>query len=268
MNQPKLHFEITGAGRPVLLLHGFGANSYTWKYLRDPLSHRFRLIMPDLKGHGLSPKPNDKRYSVYDQAELIHRLIIDQDLKDFIIVGHSFGGAICLVTTLRLLETEPARLAKLVLIDGAAFRQRWPRFLRILRAPLLGDLAIRILPNRFQVLSTLRETYYDGGKISDDFVQAYAAPLRMPGAKSALVATARQIVPSNIDDLIARYPTIAVPTLILWGKEDKVVPLQVGERLHQAIPNSRMMVLEECGHVPQEEQPEAALAAIQDFLAG
>ncbi len=261
-----LHYEVHGTGRPVLFLHGFGAHLFTWKYLVEPLSKENRVLLVDLKGHGLSPKPEDKKYSAYDQAALVYQLILKEDLKDLTIVGHSFGGAVALVTTLRLIEEETDRLAKLALVDSAAFLQSLPLFIRILRIPLINVLSLHLLPYKFQIRSVLWQTYYDHAKISDDFVEAYARVLGMPGAKQALMETAKQIIPSDIDRLISQYPKIRVPTLILWGAEDRVVPPEIRERLNQALPNSEMAVIENCGHIPQEEQPDEALKIISGFL--
>jgi pimeloyl-ACP methyl ester carboxylesterase len=97
-------------------------------------------------------------------------------------------------------------------------------------------------------------------------VEAYAAPLGLPGAKYALRQTARQIIPDNIDDLITKYREINVPTLIIWGREDKIIPLENGKRLHQAIKDSKLVIIDRSGHNPHEERPKEVLEAIRGFL--
>ena len=109
--------------------------------------------------------------------------------------------------------------------------------------------------------------YYDRKKISGEQVEAYAAPLASLGGRHALLETARQCIPANADELIAAVSTITVPTLILWGREDKVIPLKVGELLHKLIPNSMLDVIDQCGHIPQEEKPDETIAHITEFLA-
>ena len=264
---PGLHYETYGSGRPVLFLHGFGAHLYTWKHLVEPLSKRNQLLLADLKGHGQSLKPKDKKYSVYDQADLVQQLIRSENLTDLTIVGHSFGGAVALVVALRFTEEKELRLSKLALLDSAAFRQSLPRFVKILRTALINVISLNLLPYKFQIRTVLWETYSDSAKISEDFVEAYARILGMPGAKHALMETAKQIIPSDIDRLVSEYPKIKLPTLIVWGGEDRTVPLEIGKRLSQVLPNSEMAVIEKCGHVPQEEQPEELLKIISRFLA-
>jgi len=97
-------------------------------------------------------------------------------------------------------------------------------------------------------------------------VEAYAAPLSLPGAKYALRQTAKQIIPDNIDEITSTYPRINAPTLIIWGQENKIIPLENGVRLHQAIRNSRLAVIERCGHDPPDERPKELMEVIREFL--
>lgn len=112
----------------------------------------------------------------------------------------------------------------------------------------------------------LETAYYDDKKITKEQVQAYAAPLDSLGGENALIQTAKKIVPSNIDEVTADYKNIRFPALILWGRQDKIVPLKVGEKLHQALPNSQSVIIDRCGHIPHEEKPEEVITIISDFL--
>ncbi len=100
-----LHVEVSGSGKPVLLIHGFGNSVYVWRHLAPALAQQNRVIAIDLKGFGDSPKPADERYSVYEQARLIRDYVEDNDLKDVTIVGHSLGGGIALVASLYLQQS-------------------------------------------------------------------------------------------------------------------------------------------------------------------
>jgi pimeloyl-ACP methyl ester carboxylesterase len=113
---------------------------------------------------------------------------------------------------------------------------------------------------------TLRMCYYDREKATAEQVKAYANPFATAGGRHALLQTARQCIPENADELIANLSTISVPTFILWGREDKIIPLKVGEMLHEAIPNSTLEIIEQCGHIPHEEKPDEAIARISRFL--
>ena len=133
-----LHYEVYGTGRPLLMLHGFGGSSFTWRHLIEPFSKTHQLILIDLKGFGRSPKPSDNRYGVQNHADLIYDFILRKDLRNLTLVGHSLGGAVALLTAIKLLDEKKGRLQSLILVDTAAFRQDLPAFIDILRMP---DLA-------------------------------------------------------------------------------------------------------------------------------
>ena len=263
----QLHYEEYGAGEPMVFLHGFGASTYSWRFLVKPLATNRRLILLDLKGFGQSPKPRDDKYSVYEQAHLVRQFIYEHKLRNVTLVGHSFGGGVALVTALSLTEIAPERLKQLILIDSVSYPQPMPCFIRILATPVVGALVTSLVPVETQVRHVLALAYYDARQISEEAVVTYAKPLRMADAHYAMRETARQIIPPDFAELAQKYRHISVPTLILWGREDRIVSLANGEHLHHAIPNSRLVILDRCGHIPHEETPEATLHAIQAFLS-
>ena len=264
----ELHHKIYGAGNPVLCLHGFGASLYSWRNFVTPLSQDYQLILIDLKGAGNSPKPPDSHYSIQDHADLIYKFILDHDLKNLTLVGNSFGGALSLVLSIRLLEKEPGRLRALIVIDPGAYKQYIPGYVKLAGIPLLGAAAVYLIPARCMAQSILKLAYYDPKKITAEQIAAYAAPIAAPGGKHALLETGKQIIPPNIDELTAKYKDISVPTLIIWGRQDKVISPNAGVLLDQAIPNSTLNWIDQCGHVPQEEKPEATIPLVLDFLHG
>lgn len=263
----ELHHKIYGSGNPVLCIHGFGASLYSWRNFVAPLSRNYQLILIDLKGCGDSPKPPDSHYSTKDHADLLYKFILDHDLKNLTLIGNSFGGALSLFVSIMLLEKEPGRLRSLVLIDAGAYKKYIPGYLKLIGVPIIGAAAIYLIPPRWMAKSILKMAYYDPGKTTDEQIAAYAAPIASPGGKHALLETGRQIIPPNIDELTAKYKDINVPTLIIWGKQDKIINPIVGELLDQAIPNSTLKWIDQCGHVPQEERPEATIPLVLDFLA-
>ena len=261
-----LHVETHGAGDPIVLVHGFGANVYSWRHLVGPLARHHEVLAVDLKGFGASPKPADGAYSVHDQAELLIELILARGLTNLTLVGHSLGGGVGLATTLALTRVAPERIRRLVLIDTIAFDQALPWFIRVLRTPGLGRLAVAIVPPSLQVRMVLRHAFHDPRLITDDVVAAYAAPMRDPAARRALVVTARQLIPPEMDAFTRRYREIDLPVLLLWGRQDRVVPVELGHRLSAALPHADLRVIDACGHVPHEERPDTVLDAIERFL--
>ena len=258
-----LYIECYGSGPPIVMLHGFGGNVYTWRHLIGPLSKSNELILIDLKGFGKSPKPKDNLYRLQDQAKLIYQFIDENNLRGLTLVGHSLGGVIALLVSLELIE-KPEALSKLVMLDSAGYRQALPTFIRILRIPIVRSIPFP--SNKKKVRLSLKKAYFHDEKITEEQVSAYAKPLDSDGAKHALVKTAKSLRPSDIEETSRRYREITVPTLIIWGRYDEVVPLKVGEKLHAAIPNSALEIIENCGHIPHEEKPDETIEKLLIFL--
>ena len=141
-----------------------------------------------------------------------------------------------------------------------------PGYVKLLGIPIIGPLAVYLTPARFMAKSILKLAYYDPHKITANQIAAYTEPIRSPGGKHALLETGKQIIPPNSDELVARYKDINVPTLIIWGRQDKIISPEAGDLLDQAIPNSTLKWIDQCGHVPQEEMPEATVPLVLDFL--
>jgi pimeloyl-ACP methyl ester carboxylesterase len=263
----KLHQKEYGSGDPILCVHGLGANIFTWRHFITPFSQKNKLIMVDLRGFGSSPKPSDTDYSIEKHADDIYKIVLDDDLTKLTLIGNSLGGGIALLVAIRLCEQDPTRLAKLVLIDAGAYKEYLPRYLKLMRS-FLGKLIVYLAPSKRAAKFVLRASYYDKNKITQEQVKAYADPIASEGGRNALLQTARQCVPANSDEIIAKLSSITVPTLILWGKEDGVIPIKVAELLDQALPDSRLEVIEQCGHIPQEEKPEETISSISKFMNG
>ena len=171
-----------------------------------------------------------------------------------------------MLVALRLLANDTTDLRGLILLDSMAYRQSYPYFIRLLRIPVVGGLITSVTSPEFQVRRILELAYYDDSKITEDQIEAYAEPIRTPEGRHALIETARQILPPDLEKITGMFKEISVPTLILWGGEDRIVPIEVAHRLDEDLPNSDLIVLPRAGHLPHEEQPQPILNAISDFL--
>ncbi len=263
-----LFIQEEGSGPPLLLIHGFGTSTYTWRHVAPALANTHRVIAVDLKGFGQSDKPMDARYSVYDQAELLAQLIEDRNLSNLTLVGHSFGGGVALLLALQANDRLKGRISKLVLLNTIAYPQNMPVFFRMLNMPFFSHVGVRMVPAAVQTRVALQIAYLDDSKIDQSEVDVYAAPLKTAAGKHAVIQSARQIVPADLDAIAERYQSIKLPTLILWCDHDRIVPLDVGLKLRRAMPNASLKVVQGCGHMPQEEQPERTLGFISEFLGG
>jgi pimeloyl-ACP methyl ester carboxylesterase len=261
-----LYSEIYGQGDPLLCIHGFGACLYSWRNFVGPFSKDYQLILIDLKGCGKSPKPHDTKYSTQDHADLLYQFILEHDLRNLTLIGNSLGGALSLLLSIMLKEAgESARLKSLILIDAGAYKEYIPHYLKLLKVPLL-NLVVYLIPSGLFVRAILRKAYHDPDKITEEQINAYTAPIAAPGAKHALLETGKQLVPANFDELIKKYKDIRVPTLIIWGRQDRLIPVKVGELLQRDIANSTLKIIEACGHAPQEEKPEETVPLVLEFL--
>ena len=172
-----LHCETSGAGPHVVCLHGFGLSSYSWREVRHLLAASHTVHALDLKGFGRSPKPRDGRYSVHDQAAAVIECLDRMRLNEIVLVGHSLGGGVALVTALELLKTRPGMLKSLILLDAASYRQPMPRFMGMMRRPITGALLLWIVPARVKTRTVLRRAYFAEARVPEASVEAYAQPV-------------------------------------------------------------------------------------------
>jgi pimeloyl-ACP methyl ester carboxylesterase len=265
-NGVKIKYRAIGKGNPMVLLHGLGASSCAWDKVSKYLSENNKLYLIDLKGFGLSDKPLDDKYSANDQSEIILDFIEKNNLKDIILVGHSFGGTVALLTCIKSMEEKNNLIKGLILIGSPAYRQKLPQFTKLLKIPVLNELLLVFLPNSICVKMVLRSSFFDYKKITKDIVKNYGNFLDTSGAYHALISTAHQVFPRNVDWIISNYKNIKIPVLLIWGDHDHIIPLSIGQRLSKDIPNSKLVIVPECGHIPQEEKPKETAKIISDFL--
>ena len=264
-----ISYEVEGAGpTPVVFLHGFAAALTTWDDIRGFFPpDRYRLYFLDLKGFGRSSKPHDDAYRPTDQAAVVVSFLADQGLRKTILVGHSLGGGIALLTLLDAQAGGEGDLIDgLVLIDCAAYPQKLPPVLRLLRIPVLGWAILHLLPVPFMVKFTLARLYHDRKAVTPERIARYIDSFGRRGIAYVLIESARHLIPEDYARIIPSYRNIVLPVLIIWGMHDPIINLQEGIRLHHAVPASRLVVIDSCGHIPQEESPEKTYAAIADFL--
>lgn len=263
-----LAWEVHGEGPPLVMVHGFGASRFTWRRWTPALARHHRVYLVDLKGFGEAPRPRDGHYSPLDQSALLVEWIRRMDLRGVTLVGHSLGGGIILGAALTLQREDPDRVRGLVVISGAAYPQQIPKYIGLARLPILPSLGLRLVPSRFLMAKVLREITHGDASITDDQVEGYAAPLDRPGTRYAILQAARQVLPRGVEEVVRQYPQLRSPVLLLWGREDPVVPLSVGRRLLEDLPSARLVILDHCGHLPQEERVEEGLEALLHFLEG
>ena len=251
-----------------VLLHGYAGSSFTWRGWAPELALRGRVLLVDMKGFGEAPKPNDGRYSPIDFVELVTQFMEERDLRRVTLVGHSLGGGVALLSALREVGLDVRRIVRLVLVAAPGYRQRLPPFVALSHRPRLSTLLLRTLGPRRIIRRVIRSIVYDRAAVSEEQIDAYTRPLLTKDGARALLDAGRQIVPEGMDELSKRFGEISVPVLLMWGRQDRVVPLSIGERLAHDLPHARLEILERCGHIPPEELPEQSWQLVTSFLEG
>ncbi|MGD0585208.1 MAG: alpha/beta hydrolase [Oryzomonas sp.] len=261
----RIHCRVTGSGRRhILFLHGFAASLHTWDDLVPffPASE-YTLHQVDLKGHGRSVEQCRGDYSALHNAHIINAYIRSLGVDGVDLVGHSFGGLVGMSAAL-----ESPQIFRLVLIDAPGFPQDIPRYMRILRIPFIGPLAMALLSPRLIARKGLESVFYRRERITEQHIERYAAGYRGLAAARGLAETVRQMIPDNVEQITARYAGLTIPVLILWGEHDQIVKPWQGRKLRREIAGSRLVTIADCGHNPHEELPEKTFGLIKAFLAG
>ncbi len=152
----------------MVFIHGFGAASHYWRELEEHFAATYNTVALDLKGFGYSDKPKDGNYRVSDQADLVKAFLEAKNLSNIILVGHSMGGAVALLTQFKL---KPGLVKGLILLDNASYGQELPDFVHLLRTPVLNTVGPAILPDKLMVKHMLQKVFYDQTKITDAMIQ-------------------------------------------------------------------------------------------------
>ena len=260
-----LYVEEAGQGPPVILLHGLGGSIFTWRHIVPELARNHRVFALDLKGFGKSDKPFDGNYSAADQAALVSAFISKRGLSGVTLVGHSFGGLVVLLTS-RELAREPGTIARLVVMASPALRQNLAEEAQFFRVPGLPYVAMALTPPDLMTRMLLKLVSAPGRSIPESDIRGYAAPYYDLGSRHAFIATAQWLLDANGSQTGAAYRAIAQPTLIVWCRRDRIVPLATGRRLARVLPNAQLAVLSKCNHLPQDEVPRALLSTLLPFL--
>jgi pimeloyl-ACP methyl ester carboxylesterase len=263
-------FDRAGRGPLVLLVHGITSSSRTWRAVMPHLWDDHELLAPDLLGHGTSAKPRGD-YSLGAYASGLRDLLLALDLPRATVVGHSLGGGVAMQFAYQF----PELVKRLVLVDSGGLGRDVHLLLRAatlpgaeLVLPLLGQPAAHAAGRAAGWLyrRTGRRHSADMQGLTEGF-----ASLRDPHARRAFVHTVRSVIDPSGQRVDARdrlYLSQEVPSLIVWGEEDPIIPVAHGRRAHDLMPGSRLEVLPGAGHFPFNDDPGRFAAVLRDFIAG
>lgn len=248
---------------PIVLLHGTSSSLHTWDGWVAALADERRVIRVDLPGFGLTGPTPDGIYTIASYVRFMRALLDHLGVDRCVLVGNSFGGQVAWETALAL---SPSRVAGLVLVDAAGYpleSESVPVAFRIAQVPVLRDLMQVTLP-RGMIESSLRNVYGDASKVTPELVDRYFGMTVREGNREALVQRFQQ-APHGPG--FERIRELRVPTLILWGELDRLIPRTHAELFHRDIAGSRLVVFPGLGHTPHEEDPAVTARAVEEFLA-
>ena len=256
----KTNLVRAGKGEPVILLHGLGASSYSWRYAVPELAKHYEVFAPDLPGFGRTDKPRDFDYSIHGMHSWIVKLMDHLGLEKARFAGNSMGGVLSLWTAME----APSRVERMALLGTPAYIENRPKMIWPISWPvigrlyelLLGDTALRIIaPTAF----------VNKERVDAALLAGYGHALKTAAGRRAVAQFVRRAIPADHKERILRYPSIQHKTMVLVGDGDGMVGPSA-ERFAKVLPNARFVRVERCGHAAQEDAPERVNAHLLEFF--
>jgi pimeloyl-ACP methyl ester carboxylesterase len=249
---------------PIVLLHGTSASLHTWEGWAQALREKRRVIRFDLPGFGLTGPNRENDYSTAAYVQFVQAVMDKLGVQRFVLAGNSLGGQIAWSAAAAM----PDRVDRLILVDASGYPRESlatppsiPLGFRIAATPGLRVLVRYTLP-RGVVERSLRNVYGEPLKVTPELVDLYVDMALRAGNRKAL---ARRIEQGYTGD-VALLKQIKAPTLVLWGGRDRLAPLELGQRFERDIAGAKLVVFDELGHMPHEEDPARTVAEVRRFL--
>jgi pimeloyl-ACP methyl ester carboxylesterase len=262
VNGNNVYYELysnPASSHTLVMLHGFLSSSFSYRKLIPHLIQEYSILTVDLPPFGKSGKDISYTYSYENLAKTVLQLTSNLNISQFSVVGHSMGGQI----SLNMMKLEPERVNKGVLLCSSGYLKRANRRLVYSSFIPYFHLYVKLWLARSGVRKNLQNVVHDQALIDDEMLFGYLQPFLEDDIFRALT---RMIRDREGDLSPEMLKTISTPCLLIWGEHDQVVPLKTGKQLHKDIPNSKLVVLKEAGHLVPEEKPEEVATHLKQFL--
>lgn len=259
--------QAGGEGMPVILIHGLGASAEIWSANLGALASRHRVFAPDLPGFGLTEKPEWMDYGPGAYSRFVRDFMAALGIGKAALVGHSLGGGVAL----RVILDDPGRVERIILVSSAGLGREVSLPLRIASLPFFGRIFFK--PPLPVFIRFLHRLVYNPEAITPEFAHLYYEMFFQPGAVRAFtsilrnIATLRGARPGILEPIREGLGAITAPALILWGRQDRILPVSQAFDAAGRIPGACLHVFERCGHMPNVEYPEEFNRILLDFLA-
>lgn len=264
VNGMEVHYRDEGDFEntlPIVLIHGTGSSLHTFDDWTHSLKHKHRVIRMDLPGYGLTDPFPESDYSIDNYIYFIKQFLDEIKIEKCIIGGNSLGGHIAW----RFTTAHTERVQELILIDASGYpnnAKSLPLAFKIAEIPLLKNLFTFITP-KFIARSSVENVYYDKSKVTNELVNRYFELTLREGNRQAFID---RLSVKHGSESYKKISSIQQPTLVLWGDQDLLIPVENAERFHQDLPNDTLVILKNVGHVPMEESSDISLEAVESFL--
>jgi pimeloyl-ACP methyl ester carboxylesterase len=257
----RTHFVERGEGSPVILIHGFNLDWHTWSANLDALASHFKVYALDLWGQGLSTRePLDYGFPLF--AEQLRLFMDALAIERASLVGHSMGGGTSIVFSLH----HRPRVEKLVLLDSSGIPTELPFRAKIFRLPGVAELLMSLPTDRIRRMNLTDIWIHQSDRLTDERYAEFTRYQKIRGTTEALLSILRRDFFNTLRDEIRALGQMDVPTLIIWGREDRSLPLRCGEEMHRLMPASRLEIIDDAGHLANFDRPSIFDRLVIDFL--
>jgi pimeloyl-ACP methyl ester carboxylesterase len=260
----QVHFRDEGIALdsvPLVLIHGTGASLHTWEGWVKALKANHRIIIFDLPAYGLTGPSKTGDYSPDYYVGFVDKLLTKLSIKKCILGGNSLGGGITWAYAL----AHPEKVERMILVDAGGYpmvSKSVPIAFQLARLPVLNKLFQYVTP-RSIIEKSVHNVYVHDEKITDELIDRYYDLALREGNRKAFIDRMKTSIKN---DKYLKIKELKMPALIIWGKEDGLIPITVGEQFHQDLTNDTLVVFKDLGHTPMEEDPENTVKAVIDFL--
>jgi pimeloyl-ACP methyl ester carboxylesterase len=257
------HYIERGEGEPLLLLHGFNLDWHTWMANVEELAKHYKVYALDLWGQGLSTRePLDYSYELF--VEQIHLFMEALGIAQANLIGHSMGGGTAIEMTLR----HRQRVNKLVLVGSTGIPYPLPFRATVFKLPLLPEF-LQALPTNFVRRKNLADFWiYNRELLTEEVLTKFTQSQKIQGSAKAVLTILRKDFFHTLEEQTEQLGKLNIPTLIVWGRQDKTIPISSAERIRNLLQGSKLEILDPAGHLVNFDQADRFNRIVIDFLAG
>ncbi|GGB46634.1 alpha/beta fold hydrolase [Fictibacillus barbaricus] len=263
VNNVQIYYEYYEHEDPdaqvVVLVHGFLSSTISFRQLLPYLTKKYKVIALDLPGFGQSEKSTSFIYKLSNYGQLIIDFLDKLNIQDVILIGHSMGGQI----SMHAAKKAPKRIQKLILLGCCSYVKRASRSLIACSYLPLFTWGMRNWIQKKDVKQNLLSVLHDSKLVTQEMIESYKKPI----SEAAFINSLIRLLRHREGDMSSNeLKEIKQPVLMIWGKEDKVIPVKTGYRLKHDLPNAKLIIYEKCGHLVMEEKPQEISNEIICFI--